>query len=404
MELVIYVNSVINICDIITKCGLTLDNTNVLCANYLENQKKIRKAFNITKRGITGIGKVPKEGEHHKMFTLCTRTVYLGADFYSTCARTVILSDANIDCLAVDIRIDLPQIMGRQRLFENPWKNRAELYFRSILKNKDITPEEEFELLLELVMDKKNKTEKLLSAYNKLDLDEQKELAEVYLDRAISKKYKSDYVAVNTHDKLGLVPVFNELYMISEIRSYELQKVIYSNKFTVASNVKNDRGLNLSNSEVYEFLSEFNRLRQFTEKMKFLCNNALYFSAEDLSIILGQINIEYGNYYNILGPEKIKSLNYQKSKLEEEYDRLVYNQNNKNSIINYLITKYIPGNKYLLSDIKLDLTNLFNRLDIKDSPKASYLENFFEVKKVLVSNKTTGKRDSAYEIVKIKDI
>lgn len=59
------------------------------------------------------------------MFTFCTRTVYLGADFYSLCARSFIFSDSNIDSLAVDISEDLPQILGRQRLFDNPWKNSA---------------------------------------------------------------------------------------------------------------------------------------------------------------------------------------------------------------------------------------------------------------------------------------
>ena len=66
------------------------------------------------------------------MFTLCTRTVYLGADFYSTNAKSYIFSDANIDSLSVDITIDLPQILGRQRLETNPWKNRADLYYKTI--------------------------------------------------------------------------------------------------------------------------------------------------------------------------------------------------------------------------------------------------------------------------------
>ena len=153
--------------------------------------------------------------------------------------------------------------------------------------------------------------------------------------------------------------------------------------------------------EVSNFMIKFNEPSIYNKKMEILCHANLSENAK--SIILEQIPLEFTTYYSVLGPVKIKSLNYQKSKLEEEYDKLIYNQENKDSVINYLITKYIPGNKYLLSDIKADLTNLFNRLSIKDSPKASYLENFFEVKKVLVSNKTTGKRDSAYEIIKIKN-
>ena len=76
------------------------------------------------------------------MFTLCTRTVYLGADFYSTNARTFIFSDANVDSLTVDITLDLPQILGRQRLDENPWKNRADLYYKTINKDNKITKQE----------------------------------------------------------------------------------------------------------------------------------------------------------------------------------------------------------------------------------------------------------------------
>lgn len=73
------------------------------------------------------------------MFTFCTRTVYLGADFYSLCARSFIFSDSNSDCLAVDISEDLPQILGRQRLFDNPWKNNAVFFYRVTADYKDMT-------------------------------------------------------------------------------------------------------------------------------------------------------------------------------------------------------------------------------------------------------------------------
>ena len=58
-ELVIYVNSVKNICDIIRKAELTYFNTNVLCSGSKENQKRIRKAFGLGKGQEGGIGKVP---------------------------------------------------------------------------------------------------------------------------------------------------------------------------------------------------------------------------------------------------------------------------------------------------------------------------------------------------------
>ena len=59
------------------------------------------------------------EDQPHKQFTFCTRTAYLGADFYSPNAYTIICSDCNIESMSLDISLDLPQIMGRQRLQKN---------------------------------------------------------------------------------------------------------------------------------------------------------------------------------------------------------------------------------------------------------------------------------------------
>ena len=90
-EAILYVNSVKHIYGIIKKCGLKPDQVNILCSNTEDNLKTIQKAIG---KKFT-IGTVPLKGESHKMFTFCTRTVYLGADFYSTCAKSYIFSDSN---------------------------------------------------------------------------------------------------------------------------------------------------------------------------------------------------------------------------------------------------------------------------------------------------------------------
>lgn len=132
-EVVFYVNSVANITNLIKRAKLKPDQVNILVADTPDNSKKIKKRLGRK----FNIGRVPLRNEPRKMFTFCTRTVYLGADFYSDNAQTVVLSDANLETLAVDISLDLPQILGRQRLRENPWKDEATVYFRHLLdKNK----------------------------------------------------------------------------------------------------------------------------------------------------------------------------------------------------------------------------------------------------------------------------
>ena len=186
-EAVFYINSVSNICEIIKKNKLSPLECNILCARNYENNKKVRDAFNSVKRDLREegirvewnvpreiIGKVPLKGEINKMFTFCTRTVYLGADFYSKCARTFILSDANIDSLAVDISLDLPQILGRQRDLSNPWKNRAEFYYKTLREENALT-REDFEKYIEK---KIRKTKNLLSSYKTTEDIAKHDLAE----------------------------------------------------------------------------------------------------------------------------------------------------------------------------------------------------------------------------------
>ena len=141
-EAVFYVNSVNHIISMIKKNNLTPEQCNILCSNTEDNAKRIKRKLG---KSFT-IGEVPLKGVKPKMFTFCTRTVYLGADFYSLCARSFIFSDSNSDCLAVDIAEDLPQILGRQRLFDNPWKNSATFYYRTTADYREMK-KEDFQVL-----------------------------------------------------------------------------------------------------------------------------------------------------------------------------------------------------------------------------------------------------------------
>ena len=393
-ELVIYVNSVKNICDIIKKAGLGMDNTNVLCARTSENQKKIRKAFGLGRTDLGGIGEVPIEGETHKMFTLCTRTVYLGADFYSTNARSVILSDANIDCLAVDITLDLPQILGRQRLLSNPWKNRAELYFKTSLKSE--TPES----FVKKVQEKRGKTESLLSIYKKGDNFEKHNLAETYQKMAKAFNYKDDYVAVNTRGGKDLFPVFNDLVMISEFRAYEILQIDNIDRFTVFNALREEG--NSFTDEVENFLRKFEEVPYFTDKMRLLCESS--FIGRDLDDILNCVPMIFKNYYITLGPDKIRNLQYKNSVLSAEYERIKNNQQNSSNLEELIYSVFQVGGKYLKSDIKNMLSDIYNKSEIKLTAKATDLEKYFEVRAGKITNKETGKRDHYYEILKKKEL
>ena len=389
-EAVIYVNSVKNICDIIRKCGLTLENTNVLCSDDSDNEKKVRDAFKkhdptITK-DIKCIGKVPKEGEPHKMFTLCTRTVYLGADFYSTCARSFIFSDANVDCLSVDITLDLPQILGRQRLEANPWKNRAELYYK--LNTKEITKEKFGEYLNK----KEEATNRLLSVYDKASKEERHELALKYRRDAKRSSYRYDFVAVDEHAGSDMKPVFNNLVMVSEMRSFDVQQVDYKDRFSVFTTLVK----NVQVNDINQHLDHIYSLIYLSDKFKYLC------SLDESTVLscLPHLPEVFNNYYTVLGSEKIRALGYNTTDMKREYERRLGNQ--EIDIQVNIKTVFNIGEKISKKDIIDRLKKLYDSLGYSKTPKAIDLKEVFEVKDCKIP-KPDGTRDNGYELLSIKN-
>lgn len=158
----------------------------------------------------------------------------------------------------------------------------------------------------------------------------------------------------------------------------------------------------LTSTEAVKFLIKFDSYTQFTDKMKLLCESVL--SDEEINSILNLIPIDYKNYYTVLGPNRIKSLSYQRSKLKIEYNKLKGDQSNSSKLTEIIISTFIVGNRYTKVFIKQKLTEIYNTLGIHSSPKAVDLENYFEVKKVQITNKDTGKKDHGYEIISKKEL
>ena len=393
-EAVLYVNSVNHITSIIKKNNLTPEQCNILCSDTPDNLKKIQRRLGKSFK----IGDVPLEDEKPKMFTFCTRTVYLGADFYSKCARSFIFSDSNIDSLAVDISEDLPQILGRQRLLENPWKNSAVFYYRSTANYREMKADD----FQKIIKDKQKSTENLLLAYN-TTLDSVKfDLAKKYQLSAKSDVYKYDYVAVNkiqTRDgKIILKPVSNQLVLVNEIRAFRIQQIDYKDRFTVFSTVHNTLTRDdIVNQEVSGFLKVYTGLTTIYDKLKLLCEYGL--SQDAIQIVLGQISDsdEIKSYYLSITPERLKALGYNVTRIKRELGIVIFSQNILESNI---YSKFKEGDKIPLFEIKQKLDNIYKSINYDKVAKAKDLENYFNIKESSARVEINGVK----KIVKIYNI
>ena len=394
-EAVLYVNSVNHIISIIKRNGLSPDEVNILCSNTDSNQKKIQKRLGKK----YNIGTVPLRGEPRKMFTLCTRTVYLGADFYSDNARSFIFSDSNYDCLAVDISQDLPQILGRQRLECNPWKNQATFYYKLTCDYRKMTKDDFDQSLLRKI----KKTKNLLSIYEKGDSTEKRDLAEKYKDATESGKYRKDYVAVNTHGGTCMKPVFNNLVHVSEIRAYDIQQIDYKDRFSVFSTINSEFKFSDEdiNTSIEEFFLGYDECPNIYERLKYLCNYDFKDSKVLEEAIVSQLNEVIRSYYLALGPKRIRELCYNVTKIKKELNIILFDEVN---LGNHIRSTFNIGDKLALSDLKAKLSELYEKIGYKKTPKAIDILDYFEVKEYMVTLEMDGtkKRVRGYELLNYK--
>lgn len=387
-EAVFYVNSVNNITSIIKRAKLGPDQVNILVANTQDNAKKIKKRLGAKYK----IGTVPLRDEPRKMFTFCTRTVYLGADFYSDNAKSYVVSDANIDTLAVDITLDLPQILGRQRLKENPWRNEATLFFKPI---KFASSSDSFEKRLE---GKIKKSENLLTVFDESRDVLRGDLSEKFQDSAKLLNYKKDFVAVNRVKVDGdtkLIPVFNNLVMVAEMRAYEIQQVDYANRFTVFNELGNISTVE-DKDVLEEFFKEYEQVKGREKKLQFICD--YYFAGNSIRNIVDLVTEKrFKEYLTILGPDKCKAVWYKISELDKKLNIISFEGD---KIFEEINKEFNVGESYTNTYIKTKLSEVYKRIGYKATAKANDLSNYYETKDCLL--KENNKRVHGLKILSKK--
>lgn len=301
-EAVFYINSVTDILHILQKLGLDQSKVNILCSK--DNEDRIRKA------GYT-IGTIPAEGEPHKPYTFCTRSYFLGCDFYSECAYSYVFADPTNITLALDISTDLSQILGRQRLDSNPYKNEAILFFR---EGSIGLTDEEFK---EYIKGKEKRTNLMIGAFGKMSLEEKKANIGAYRSHIEKKHYSEDYLCIT--DEKNLVVGFNMLYMLAEIRAWEIRKTNYTSHYTVIRQQQN-AGISGTTStqsqdpDVLAFKAIFDVTHHTDKKIRLyseFCRDH-----PDLIEDIDFVSPKYPNYWDALGYEGMAKVGFQESKIK----------------------------------------------------------------------------------------
>ena len=376
-EAVFYFNSLAEILRVIRKCSLTPENTLIVCSKSDENEKKLKK------EGFT-FGKIPTKNEPNPMFTFCTSAVYMGVDFYSDCASSYVFADPNIDCLALDISLDLPQIIGRQRNKNNPFKNSVVVFYKTIRDSSKVPSREIFDLVQE---SRRKSTKNLLDLYETAT-DDQKEdyIKKLKSDIEVSK-YSNDFVGIS---KITGKPVYNSLIDISFERAWDVSQKDYQDSLSVTKAML-DTGLevgvfkNDNDKVIDDFISNvLYSLGSFRDKMKLYCEFRDQYS--DNPLLLTEFDKRtptfrrYLYYYNFYGTAGCRARSYEDSELRDGMkDHL-----KKGMLSTEIDLNFREGDKITMVEAKEKLKEIYNKLSISKTPKATDLGNYFLLSKTKI--------------------
>lgn len=382
-ECVIFLNSVNNIVNIIKQTELKPEEVNIIVGNSEDNDRQIARIGEGFKRG-----RIPLKGETHKKFTFCTSTAYAGCDFYSTTAATFVISDCNRPNTAVDIATELVQIAGRQRLACNPFRQ-----FLTFVYNVN-AEEVEQETFNEHLCRKVNVTLDEIRDNNNAGEALRAKRIKDFRRIPDNVKYQDSYTM---YDEQKGEFVFNRLAYVNEQYCFDVQKFNYQNG-VIVKKLLQDSSFDVSENQTYavyqEQLKHLIKKEPFVDRMQAYCE---YRAKQGLIVNLAMPTLEskypeLRYYYEALGVDRIKALNYKEKKLLNE----IHIMKTKNKIRHELHGIIHIGDRILTTDIQQTLHDVYDRLGIDKSPKATDLNEFFEIHPVKIP--TANGRKNGFEI------
>lgn len=383
-EICIFLNEVKTISQIIVANNLQPSEVTILVS---ENNKY---AKDLEKKGfkIGGLCTNPQK-PRNKPFTFCTKSSFEGTDFYSTNAVTAIFLDGSVDCQALSMEIDLPQIMGRQRLDCNPFRRDATVYYRS---KSSIKSEEEIKREQDYMLES---SQRLLNSVQSMDDATKLSWAMKIRGTKESERYTNDYVDV--FDTLnGFDFGINWLAFVATIDVWQRKRYYYSKPVYLLSGISQGLSQTMTSkpSCLLDFEREFYQTSSFQVRMKLfvdfistnpgLLNDVLYNPF---------IPCDLYEYYSIVGEEYIRSVSFREKEIKSRYAFITMQPD-----IQQICTRYFtPGQFYTKPDIKALLQDIYMSLGMIETAKATDITAYMpQVRECM--HTIDGKRISGYQI------
>lgn len=389
-EAVFFINSVSTILSIIKENGLTPENTLVLCADDSDNRSKL-----ISNTPPFSIGKPASESEYrmkNKTFTFVTRVCFEGADMYSDNSSTYVFSDCHLDNLNLDLSTDLTQIAGRCRTKTNPFRNDIRLYY----KTSDIKLIDETRKAIS--NREKLTTQMMVNFQGITDLN----ALQVIIDAQKSVKYSKYYIDVQKDyaTNTGCV-VINELARQADLRALDIKEEQYRSGYTVSTFCQRSNVLmpDIDEQVISTLWRDFTTSNSFSYRLQRYSETISMFPhlKSTIESTLTDIPSEYKHYYNLLGPDRLYALAYNRQAIQIE----LQNQSTLNTslaVIQQRLYELLPaGYCYSNSEVKQALKTVYAESCISATPSATDITQYIAAEQCKFTH--NNKRQNGYRIL-----
>lgn len=361
-EAVFYLNNFNEIGAVIKQCGLTPNDTMVICSRGKEPELK-RMGFSV--------GMFPPKASYktdNKTFTFVTRASFEGADHYSDNASCYVFADSNKECLSLDISIDLWQIIGRCRTSTNPFRTTVNLYYIP-LRFGAISEQD----ARELVRRKCAATEQLFQFYGTAT---NMNVLGMLKDGQLKQRYQKNYIDVlDSGNGFGRV-VINKLVYLADARAIDIQYNQYKNTFHIlrmidGSDFVSQAGAGLGNPLLEAFIRDYFVDGDFSRRMKLYCDTVgAHPELKEAIEQIPEVWAWYKIYYNTLGSAKICALAYRELRLKVEYSYL-----KSDVLINEKVKATFNDDQfYTKKEVKEKLSAIYKGLGLSKCAKAKDIE------------------------------
>ena len=354
-EAFFFINSVNEICKILKHCNLTNDNARIICADTEDNRKKLGD-FNIS-----------TSNSANKQFTFITCKSFEGVDYFSDSAISFVVSSASAEHTKLAIDTDIPQIVGRIRSKNNPFRNKiVHIYNRT---NKDIDLVTTFEEMTDITNRTEEGVKQQIEKYNN---------ATTRAEKIAIKRLINNDLILETEDGI----YYNDAILKLDLYNFKVNQIIYKSGISVRTEYQ-EQGIQATaityNKEEGEIKTE-NETKAITFKEAYL--KAL--SCQDL--------VQRDNYLKVdlvkeaienLTPEEVRAARYTKKAVKE----LLISKNEKLNQFTKaikMIKKEMPYNEFVpVAKVKAMLANVYEILGIEKKAKATDITAFFYAKEMV---------------------